>query len=84
MLCKARHDGLRDYNLKREINCLQKISQAFLGSRVPIPKLLGYIKHPRSGAILRFLREWVPSKDNLEDLKEAGFADFLKEIRQKV
>lgn len=83
MLCKARHDGLRDDNLKREIDCLQKISEEFLG-RVPIPRLLGYIKHPRSGAILGLLREWVPSKDNLKDLKEAGFPDFPKEIRQKV
>lgn len=83
MLCKARHDGVRDYNLKREIDCLQKISQAFPG-RVPIPKLLGYVRHPRSSAILGFLREWVPSKDNLKDLKEAGFPDFPKEIRQKV
>lgn len=83
MLCKARHDGLRDYNLKREIDCLQKISQAFPG-RVPVPKLIGYVKHPRSSAILGFLREWVPSKDNLKDLKEAGFPDFPKEIRQKI
>lgn len=83
VLCKARHDGLRDYNLKREIDCLQKISHEFL-DRVPIPRLLGYVKHPRSGAILGFLREWVPSKDDLKDLKGAGFPNFLKEIRQKV
>ncbi|KAH8781265.1 hypothetical protein F5883DRAFT_709702 [Diaporthe sp. PMI_573] len=83
MLCKARHNGLKDYNIKREIDCLQKISKAFLG-RVSVPKLLGYVKHPRSSAILGFLREWVPSKDNLKDLKEAGFPDFPKEIRQKV
>lgn len=83
MLCKARHDGLRDYNLKREIDCLQKISHTFPG-RVSVPRLLGYVKHPRSSAILGFLREWVPSKYNLKDLKEAGFPDFPKEIRQKV
>ncbi|KAG8169987.1 hypothetical protein KVR01_000732 [Diaporthe batatas] len=83
MLCKARKDGLQNYNLKREIDCLQKISQENLG-KILIPRLLGYVKHPRSGAILGFLREWIPSKDNLKDLKEAGFPDFPKEIRQKV
>lgn len=83
VLCKAQHDGLKNYNLKREIDCLQKISQACLG-RVSVPKLLGYVKHPRSGAILGFLLEWVPSKDNLKDLKEAGFPDFPKETRQKI
>jgi hypothetical protein len=82
-LCKARHARLRDYSLKREIDCLQKIPKEFLG-RLPIPRLLGYVKHPRSGAILEFLREWVPSKDNLKDPKEAGFSDFPKEVRQKV
>ncbi|POS74261.1 hypothetical protein DHEL01_v207339 [Diaporthe helianthi] len=83
MFCKARQDGLRDYSLKREIDCLHKISQAFRGSKVPIPKLLGYVRHPRSGAILGLLREWIPSKYNLRDLELAGFPDFPKEIRQK-
>lgn len=61
VLCKTRHDGLRDCNLRREIDC-----------------------HPRSSAILGFLREWVASKDNLKHLKEAGFPDFPKETRQKI
>ncbi|KAL1855200.1 hypothetical protein Daus18300_011201 [Diaporthe australafricana] len=84
MLCKARYDGLGDYNLKREINCLQKISRALPDRVIPIPKLLGFVKHPRSSAILGLLREWVPSKDNLKDLEEAGFPNFPKETRQKV
>lgn len=83
VLCKAQHDGLADDSLKRELDCLRKISQAF-PVRTSVPKLLGYVKHPRCSAILGFLREWVPSKDNLVDLKEAGFPDFPKEIRQKV
>lgn len=81
MLCKARHSGLQDDNIRREIECLQRISS--LG-RVAVPKLLGYIKHPTSGAILGFLREWVPSKDNLKDLKEAGFPQLPKEARQQI
>lgn len=84
MLCKARYDGLRDYNLKREIDCLQKISQASFLGRISVPKLLGYVKHPRSGTIVGLLREWVPSKDDLRDLKEAGFPEFPKEVRQKL
>lgn len=83
MLCKARYDGLRDYNLKREIDCLQKISQASFLGRISVPKLLGYVKHPRSGTIVGLLREWVPSKDDLRDLKEAGFPESPKEVRQK-
>lgn len=61
-----------------------KISQASFLGKIYVLKLLGYVKHPRSTAILGFLREWVPSKDNLKDLEEAGFPDFPKEIRQKV
>lgn len=83
VLCKAQHDGLRDGSLVREIHCLRKISQA-LPVRISVPKLLGYVKHPRSSAILGFLRERIPSKDNLLDLQEAGFPDFPEEIRQKV
>lgn len=84
MLCKARYVGPRDYNLRREIDCLQKISQAFPGG-VAVLKLLGYVRHPRSGDILGFLREWVPSKDNLKDLKGGeGFPDLKEGIRWKV
>lgn len=84
MLCKARFNGLSDYNLKREIDCLQKISQASFLGRISVPKLLGYVKHPRFSSILGLLREWVPSKDNLRDLKKAEFPDFPKEVRLKV
>lgn len=85
MLCKARYDGLRDYNILREIECLQKVSQAFPdGAQRPcIPALIGYVTHPRSGIILGFLREWVASKDSLEDLKRTGFPGLQKDTREK-
>lgn len=85
MLCKARYDGLRDYNIQREIECLQKVSQTFPGGarRPHIPALLGYVTHPRSGVILGFLREWVSSKDCLKNLKWNGFPGLQKESREK-
>lgn len=85
MLCKAHYDGLRDYNIQREIQCLQKVSQAFpIGTqKAHIPRLLGYVTHPRSGVILGLLREWVSSKDSLEDLKRNGFLGLQKETREK-
>lgn len=46
MLCKARYDGLREYNLKQEIDCSQKISQASFLGKISVPKLLGYVKPP--------------------------------------
>lgn len=85
MLCKARYDGLRDYNIQREIECLQKVSQAFPGGaqRPYIPTLLGYVTHPRSGVVLGFLREWLSSKDSLEDLNRSGFPGLQKDTREK-
>lgn len=85
MLCKARQDGLRSSNLEREIDCLQRIRRAFPGPArtVQVPPLLGYVVHPTSGVILGLLREWIPSKDSLRDLKQDGFPGTDKDIREK-
>lgn len=85
MLCKARQDGLRDSNLEREIDCLQKIRLAFPGpaQTVQVPPLLGYVVHPTFGVILGLLREYIPSKDSLNDLKQDGFPGMPREIRHK-
>ncbi|KAH8756130.1 hypothetical protein F5883DRAFT_570416 [Diaporthe sp. PMI_573] len=85
MLCMARHDGLGDPSLRREIHCLQKIPSAFPAGGISVPKLLGYVKHPGSGTILGLLREWVPSNNKLTGLQEVGFPpDFPKELRNRV
>lgn len=87
MLCKARYDGLRDFNLQREMNSLQEISRDFQGGaqRPRVPMLLGYVKHPRFGVVLGFLREWVASKNslNLKDLKLDGSPGSQNETCKK-
>ena len=85
MICRARQDGLRDSELEREIDCLQRIRRAFPGpaQAVQVPLLLGYVVHPTSGVTLGLLREWIPSKDSLQDLKQDGFPGVPKGTREK-
>lgn len=48
-----------------------------------MPPLLGYVVNSTSGVILGLLREWIPSKDSLKDLKQDGFPGMPKEVREK-
>lgn len=87
ILCKARRDGLQNPSLEREIDCLQKISQASPNNAAAyqVPALKGYIEHPKNGAILGLLREWVPAKYNLRELKgnHTQELDAPQELREK-
>lgn len=81
MLCKARPEGIRDMNLEREEECLRKMAallptpddpSASASAPLRVPRLLGYVTHPRSGMVLGILREWVPSRASLRDLQDEG------------
>ncbi|KUI56634.1 hypothetical protein VP1G_04007 [Cytospora mali] len=74
-LCKAEREGLRKASLEREIDCLQKILQAPSSladnmTACPVPVLRGYVVHPKTGAIMGLLREWVPARYSLRDLEK--------------
>ncbi|KUI74352.1 Protein kinase 3 [Cytospora mali] len=89
-LCKAERDGLRNASLEREIDCLQRILQAPSSltnntTACPFPALRGYVVHPKTGAILGLLREWVPARYSFRDLEKAGLdgVDAPRELREK-
>ncbi|KAK2613394.1 hypothetical protein N8I77_000312 [Diaporthe amygdali] len=89
-LCKAMRDGLRNSSLVREIDCLQRISQASPGlanrrTALQVPALKGYVEYPENGVILGVLREWIPSKYKLRDLEKTTSQDLdaPQELREK-
>lgn len=95
-LCKAKYDGLRNPRLEREIDCLQRVLVATSSSAdndtsslaCRVPMLKGYVVHPANGAVLGFLREWVPSKGILKDFvansdKERHIMGASMQMRRK-
>lgn len=91
MLCKASGGGLTNLGLERELDKLQRIRTASGhsgGPAAPVPQLLGYIKHPEAGRIIRLLREWVPGC-SLKELNKSTVAEdrrraWASQIRKAV
>lgn len=69
-LCKARPDGLRNSSLEREIDCLQRILSSKSSATYRIPTLQGYITHPATGAIVGFVRQWIPGGLSIRHLQD--------------
>lgn len=87
-LCKARPDGLRNSNLEREIDCLQRILSVSSSTAYRIPMLQGYITHPATGVIVGFVREWIPCGLSIRDPQDrrgekSGLQDPPRDLRKK-
>ncbi|KAL3595714.1 hypothetical protein FPOAC2_10069 [Fusarium poae] len=87
MLCKAFTDGLEFDYLAPELIALQKIEVANANLEVPlrIPLLKGYVTHPTTGAILGFVRSWIPPSQYGNSLEEASsrMSSIPRHVRRK-
>jgi hypothetical protein len=87
MLCKVFTNSLGNEHLTQEFIALQNIDKANAKLKVPlrIPLLKGYIVHPVTGAILGFLRSWIPPSQYRNSIQDAGkrMSSITVEIRRK-
>ncbi|XEV07314.1 hypothetical protein FSHL1_012601 [Fusarium sambucinum] len=75
LVCKASTRGLEFEYLAPELIMLKKINAAHgmkLEFPLRIPSLRGYVAHPMTGAILGFVRSWVPPSEYGNTIQEAG------------
>ncbi|KAG8361582.1 hypothetical protein FVEN_g876 [Fusarium venenatum] len=74
LVCKTFTRGLEFEYLAPELIMLQKIEAAHSKLKVPlrIPLLRGYVTHPTTGAILGFVRSWIPPSEYGNSIQEAG------------
>lgn len=96
MLCKAHRSGLQDASLERELSsldgirrttCLREadedVGDGATIARIRVPMLLGYITHAETGAVIGLVREWIPSGQLGETLRDVDVSAVAPEMRAR-